>query len=184
MAKDIILPIINSTLKRKYENRNQKLGKDKSGQSYHPQYHSALQNFKKTILNARSQLRDFIGKSDLQNIKIFLTEKRNHVRQFLDNLVKNEALINLEYFLFSKKTSSTQKPQQYQFKPLKQSKRPDLSKLLQQIKLPPSPNLNLQSTNYPAPIFPLDESMPLSTREQVFLQYVFIIVGGALVLAI
>ena len=55
------------------------------------------------------------------------------------------------------------------------------------IKIPSPPSLPSYLTHKPIPVtnvYPIDHSSPLSVKEQIILQYMFVILGGAFILAI
>ena len=181
VTSDILVPIINSSIIRSREHKQAVT--DKAGQSYKPI--RAGDYLRKLLSFAKSSIKDVINIGDV-DIEDLVTNKKEQVKAFLEKLIyRNEVLINLEYFVqrslkktqkFKTQLFSDQKKPQYQ-KPQKEKFN---IKNIFNFKPPKLPSLTQPHKNN----FSLDHSSVVSSREQIFLQYVFIIVGGALILVL
>ena len=163
------------------------------------------------VSDARAKIKRFISQdvpilsnSNFDHVGKLIVDKKKEFRTVLRNLLSKdnfnelaeqleqkfgrEALLNLEYDVRSmvQKYQKNHKGASNKLNNLISS----LTKEISNIKIPvnvPAAQTTETKPKYPAPtktLFPLDPNNPISPQDQLMLQYVVIIVGGALILAL
>ena len=201
LQREILLPIINKTLGRndlKVKVTSLNLHPRPASKDYktsYPQardpiddiksaFAKAVFNGERFLLNAKNVLKDlFLNDAEtLKNGKLtFLQWLRNEKEiagAHLGNIIRNERLPGLGESLRRVKAAMAGLVTNTELHSL----RGKIRKALSDIRLPTTSYLTRKPVAV-ANVYPVDNSSPLSVREQIVLQYMIVILGGAMILA-
>ena len=201
LQKEILLPIINRTLGRNEQkvkvtslNLHSRLAKDYKKTSY-PQtrdpiddiksaFAKAVFNGERFLLNAKNVLKDlFLNDAEtLKNGKVtflqWLKNEKEIAGAHLGNIIRNERLPGLTETVRSVRSALAGLMTSTELHSL----RVKMRKALSDMRIPTASYLTRRPVAV-ANVYPVDKSSPLSVREQIVLQYMIVILGGAVILA-